>query len=221
MVASPSIKFNVAWFKLAEFVSRKEKERAFAIYRLLVHSLDDNALSAQLEGDLLLAFNDDKALYVYERAAQLYESSGRITQALFLYERIIALSAPTIDRLTKMLALYQQGHDEGKLARCAAILIRLFLENNQREQADGLLHNLVLSSYNNALLYEAYTLYLLQTTALLNEFDLICTYIQVTMDGFLTNHADKRMTLFLSKIAAINDRAYTYACNCITNEAAA
>jgi len=216
MVASPSIKFNVAWFKLAEFVSRKEKERAFAIYRLLVHSLEDQALSVQLEADLLLAFNDEKALCVYERAAQLYESSGRIIQALLLYERIITMSSPTIDRLTKMLTLYQQGTDEGKLARCAAVLVRLFLENNQREQADGLLQTLVLSPYNNALLHEAYTLYLLQTTALLNEFDVICEHIHITMNGFLSNHADKRMTLFLSKLAAINDRAHAYACTCIT-----
>ena len=41
--------YSVAWFKLAEFVTRKEKERAFGVYRLLSHSIADRAFAAQLE----------------------------------------------------------------------------------------------------------------------------------------------------------------------------
>ena len=54
----PSDKYNVAWFTLAECVSRGEKVRAMSLYRLLVHSIKDGAFACQLKGDLLLAFRD-------------------------------------------------------------------------------------------------------------------------------------------------------------------
>ena len=73
----PSDKYNIAWFKLAEFVSRGEKERALGLYRLLTHSFDDRALTYQLEGDLLLSFNDDSAQDRYRKAAEEYRQSER------------------------------------------------------------------------------------------------------------------------------------------------
>ena len=51
-------KTSLAWFKLAEFVTRGEKERALSIFRLLAHSIRHDALVVQLEGDILLAFDD-------------------------------------------------------------------------------------------------------------------------------------------------------------------
>src|SRR3990172_10433854 len=76
----PAEKYNIAWFKLAEFVARGEKERALGIYRLLIHSFDDKAFSYQLEGDLLSAFNDESARDKYLSAAQLYHKEGRIDE---------------------------------------------------------------------------------------------------------------------------------------------
>ena len=52
----PSDKYTIAWFKLAECVAKGEKEKAFGVYRLLMHSLEDQAYAYQLEGDLLDAF---------------------------------------------------------------------------------------------------------------------------------------------------------------------
>lgn len=107
MTQLPSDKFNVAWFKLAELVVRKEKERALYIYRLLVHSLQDEALTAQLEGDLLLSFNDEKAIDCYIRAATLYERSDRYIEAIAIYEQILSWRslAEYSDRLAN---LYQK-----------------------------------------------------------------------------------------------------------------
>ena len=73
MKQAVSNKYNIAWFKLADCVSRGEKERAFGVYRLLSHSLDDQALARQLEGDLLLAFQDDGAVDKYREAVNLYK----------------------------------------------------------------------------------------------------------------------------------------------------
>lgn len=92
MVQLLSRKSTVAWFKLAEFVERKEKERALAIYRLLVHSLNDPAYSAQLEGDLLAAFHDERATESYRRAALVYEKTDRFFSAALAHEQIALMS---------------------------------------------------------------------------------------------------------------------------------
>lgn len=91
----PSEKFTIAWFKLAEFVTRKEKERALGIYRLLIHSLPDQAFAAQVEGDLFLAFQDEKAIESYLKAAKMYQEFGNVLQASILYEKLIRLFLKT------------------------------------------------------------------------------------------------------------------------------
>lgn len=86
MVASEL--YNVAWFKLADFVARGEKERALTVHKLLMHSVIDEAISYQLEGDILLAFDDDAALDKYHVAANLYKKAGKIKQAASVYEHV-------------------------------------------------------------------------------------------------------------------------------------
>jgi tetratricopeptide (TPR) repeat protein len=80
--------YNVAWFKLADFISRGEKERALSIHRLLMHSVQDVAIAYQLEGDILLAFDDNTALDRYHVAANLYKKAGKIKQAISVYEHV-------------------------------------------------------------------------------------------------------------------------------------
>jgi len=92
MTQLSSEKYNIAWFKLAEFVIRKEKERALYMYRLLVHSLPDEAFAAQLEGDLLHSFNDPKAFDCYVRAAIMYQKKGKHIEAIALYENLMIIS---------------------------------------------------------------------------------------------------------------------------------
>jgi tetratricopeptide (TPR) repeat protein len=84
-------KYNVAWFKLAEFIARGEKERAMGLYKLLSHSFDDYALGFQLAGDILLAFNDKEGLEKYKQAAELYRTQGRLLEAVGLYEQLSLL----------------------------------------------------------------------------------------------------------------------------------
>jgi hypothetical protein len=84
-------KSSIAWFKLAEFTNRREKERALLFYRLLVHSINDEAVACQLEGDLYAAFNDQRALDCYRRAARMYTQTNKAEHAETLYELIKTL----------------------------------------------------------------------------------------------------------------------------------
>jgi len=67
-------KHTIAWFKIAECVSRGEKERALGVYRLLSHSFNDNAVARQLEADIYLSFEEyDAAIALYRIAMEMYQ----------------------------------------------------------------------------------------------------------------------------------------------------
>ncbi len=116
-------KKTIAWFTLAECVSRGERERAFGVYRLLSHSLDDRALALQLEGDLLCAFNmQPEALEKYEKAMRLYTQSGKFLEAAAICEHMRLLAPEIIDYDQQALALYSMLQFED---RAAEILVSL------------------------------------------------------------------------------------------------
>lgn len=75
-------KHTIAWFKIAECVSRGEKERALGVYRLLSHSFNDNALKCQLEADIYCSFGEtEQAILLYQQAMELYKKSHRSLEA--------------------------------------------------------------------------------------------------------------------------------------------
>lgn len=96
---------SISWFKLAEFVERGEKERALGIYKLLALSIHDTAFTYQLEGDILLAFDDQQAITKYLQAAQHYIQQNNILSAIGVLNHVVILAPnQTIawDLLTKL-----------------------------------------------------------------------------------------------------------------------
>ncbi len=102
----PNDKYTIAWFKLAECVAKGEKEKAFGVYRLLMHSLEDQAYAHQLEGDLLGAFSDERAPEKYAIAAQLYQNNSRYKEAAALYEDLILLVPHDSRYILKLIDVY-------------------------------------------------------------------------------------------------------------------
>jgi len=121
----PSEKYNIAWFKLAECVTRGEKERALGVYKLLSHSIDDSAFALQLEGDLLLAFEDEGAAEKYAQAAQMYKNKQRFVESAAVYEHLFLLQPQVEDHAAHLISLYHvlsftdkmDEHLEGALDR--------------------------------------------------------------------------------------------------------
>lgn len=109
-------KYTIAWFKLAECVSRGEKERAFGVYRLLSHSIENHAFACQLQGDLFFSFDDiEGAISKYVDAAHLYEADERFLEATAVYENLISL-APQCERYReRLIALYDRLHIPSKV----------------------------------------------------------------------------------------------------------
>jgi len=123
----PIDKYNIAWFKLAEYVSRGEKERALGVYRLLSHSFDDAAFALQLEGDILWSFNDRGAIDKYYEAAQLYKKDARVLQAAAVYEHLVTLHPDSIVCLLHLVDLYVILDAKSKVASNLAVLAELVL----------------------------------------------------------------------------------------------
>lgn len=80
----------VAWFKLAQFIERGERERALGMFRLLTHAVAQQAFTHQLEGDLLLAFaNFEQAREQYLKATRLYAQESDYNSAISVYEHML------------------------------------------------------------------------------------------------------------------------------------
>ncbi|MGZ6251383.1 MAG: hypothetical protein ACXWL2_05105 [Candidatus Chromulinivorax sp.] len=107
---------NIAWFKLADFVTRGEKERALHSYRLLMHSITDKAFALQLEADILLAFHDPFAVDKYCAAAQMYQQQGDLQKAIAVYEYVLLLKED-ITVLQALLDVYEQISDSKGLIK--------------------------------------------------------------------------------------------------------
>lgn len=128
----PSDKYTIAWFKLAECVSRGEKERALGIYRLLSHSLDDPALVRQLKGDIFLSFNDkQEAVTLYYQAAQLYKKDNRILEAAAIYEHLLTIQSEDKKYRTIIINLYNQLAIQSKVKEHVIILVTQLLHDEQ------------------------------------------------------------------------------------------
>lgn len=87
----PVEKSSVAWFRLAECLKRKERERAFMLYRLLIHSYEDQAFLKKLEGDMWIEFDIVRACECYCEAARLYTVQKEYYEAFLMYKQLIAL----------------------------------------------------------------------------------------------------------------------------------
>ena len=204
----PSDKYNVAWFKLAEFVARGERERALGLYKLLVHSFDDPALAYQLEGDLLLSFNDKPAAcQQYYNAANAYKQDARIVEAAAVYEHLIMLNPLLKENLLQILPLYEMIGLKSRLFAHLDRLCCLFVENNEFEQLEFLMveWDTKVDHYHAAHLYKHITLALIK-----KEIDgtIVRFHLKKALDHLLLNKNSPVLQTFLSTIEALHGYYY-------------
>jgi tetratricopeptide (TPR) repeat protein len=100
-------KHTIAWFKIAECVSRGEKERALGVYRLLSYSFNDNAVARQLEADIYLSFGErDSATVLYRQAMDLYQKAQRFLEAAAVCEHLMVLCPDDLTLCREAIRLY-------------------------------------------------------------------------------------------------------------------
>lgn len=96
---------SVAWFKLAELIMRREREKALSVYRLLSHSFENRAYALQLEGDILWYLDDKNCTEKYKEAALLYQKEKAWYDAIAVYEHLHTIVSSS-DHLTILLRYY-------------------------------------------------------------------------------------------------------------------
>ncbi len=99
---------SVAWYKLADLITRKEREKALNVYRLLSHSFQDRAYALQLEGDILWSLDDTNASEKYKQAAFLYKKEKRWVNAAAVGEHLLLLQPENFELLSILVDLYAQ-----------------------------------------------------------------------------------------------------------------
>ncbi|KKP35507.1 MAG: hypothetical protein UR26_C0004G0054 [candidate division TM6 bacterium GW2011_GWF2_32_72] len=213
----PSEKYNIAWFKLAEFVGRGEKERALGIYRLLAHSLDDNALTAQLQGDLLLSFEDSEAISWYERAAQLYKESGRLIESAAVYEHLCVLKCDEANYYIELIEIYKQKclldsayaimHNLFELWRCTECFEKCV---DLLADMESLSISADLAEYYQKLIFSW-----VQQPNFSKE--IVLSLAQKAIDGFTLSNNEKLLQRFLSTLETKNENFYKEVCFLIVN----
>jgi hypothetical protein len=209
-----SDKQMVAWWRLAECVSRGEKERALGIYRLLAHSIDDKALVAQLEADILFSFNDPQAAKKYLTAAELYKKDGRLTQAIALYESVLALAPSELTARGELVSLHLQHAASEQAAFHAQTAVEELMRQGDVAQALILVRDY-------AQLLKPETCGGLIVAAIENHAaaSLIELCIEKVLDSMMCADRDeKKLQLFIAKLKAVDGQYAAYAQNYITQE---
>jgi transcription elongation factor GreA-like protein len=151
----PNDKYTIAWFKLAECVAKGEKEKAFGVYRLLMHSFDDPAYAYQLEGDLLGAFQDQRAIEKYAHAAQLYIQNNRYKEAAMIYNDLITLAPDDKHFVIRLIDVYKKHKNNDFIITKLMKLADLLLEHNRPFHA--MLGANELTSFSNEMAASVYT----------------------------------------------------------------
>ncbi len=213
-------KHSVAWFKIAEFVSRGEKERALAVYRLLAHTLEDPAFVQQLEADILLAFHDDTAFEHYGKAAFLYIKTGKYSETAAIYEHLIMLEPSNQDQLKMLVELYNlvpitQAAQKFKtrMTETTQHYLRCRMEKNEFEKVSWMLQQfdgIEGSSHSLSTIHQELVTAWLKITN--PPTDPLRVHVRKTIDYYFGAKQQKPLQTFLMTLKMLHSMLYQDAC---------
>lgn len=201
--------YTIAWFKLADFVARGEKERALTVLKLLMHSVKDEAIPYQLEGDVLLAFDDDAALDRYHIAANLYKKSGKIRQAASIYEHVSLFKQD--ERILEALfdIYFLLKNDIGMLDTFSR-LAKVCLQNNKFNLISQLFYRYLLECHES--LQGLLGIRFVRALILYDETNKqIQTYLLQTIDILREQNNQEDLLIFLSVLEGLDKSLYIHA----------
>ncbi len=200
----PSERSSIAWFKLAEVIGRGERERAFSLFRLLIHSFDDQAFSKKLEADIWVSFDIQEAESHYKESAHLYKQDEKWMQALGIYELLVHYCPDSVHYYEQVIELCDALKFQDKKLLAQKDICKLFLEQGQIEKALDLfvlfekdLKEVDVFAFHQkiiiAALHHKYT-----KQVVLN------LYLKKALDGLFRASSESEIKEFLAKIRALS-----------------
>ena len=203
--------YTIAWFKIADFISRGEKERALHMYPLLMHSISEEAIAYQLEGDILLSFDDWQALKKYQQAVICYKKSGKIKQAIGIYDHAkIFLEEESV--IKDLIDLYALDNDIIKFNQSVLKLFRLYIKNDNQKILQVYIEKSKshLSMKFYSLLHMAHIKFLLSHNLIDNIHLKIEKTLEYSLEVVATdNDFEKDLYKFLSELKSTNSIDFT------------
>jgi hemerythrin superfamily protein len=199
-------KYNVAWFKLAEFVARGEKERALALYRLLTHSFDNVAFAAQLEGDLLLSFNDEEALVKYVNAANLFLAQEKVMQAAAIYEHLLTLRPDSLQYAFELYGLYAMMQHTKRMVELVEKIAPCVVKMQLFEKISELI-KIGKPIYTSHQLIEVYKIIIINAAKIQEYSDFYDHYLKQVLD-LLLHQTGMGLQLFLDTLRELDSSYY-------------
>jgi len=211
MKHAQSDKYTIAWFKIAECVSRGEKERALGVYRLLSHSFNDNAVARQLEADIYFSFNErGAAIPLYRQAMELYQKSKRFLEAAAVGEHLLVLQPNDIFLINDVVNCYKMLDLPDKLIHHFNAMMAMYVVRNEwdnvQKTIDWCAH--VTNPLHAYLLYKQL---IIAIHSIHEKSSLTIACIEKAIDILLTHDHEDHLQDFLLLLSTINEQLYDYA----------
>lgn len=208
-------KYTIAWFKLAEFIARGEKERALGVYRLLSHSFEDRAFAQQLAGDIFISFGDTAlAIERYCQAAQLYMQQDKKVQAAAIYEHLIVLDTSTLYYYKNLIMLYADMHIYAKVCTYMGHYMQKAAHDHAWQEIQLVIDRLLADKHQDNLYscYEAIT-----ASIWLHRKGTDRAKVDALIATVVSKIQDHQLSALMSYIQTIDDGLYAYACTILRN----
>jgi len=194
---------NIAWFKLAEFVTRGEKERALGLFRLLTHSFEDRAFIKKLEAEILASFSDEQAFAEYLQAAHLYRANGQLIEAVSIFETLTLFQPERSEHYEKVIAIFHELNNQEKVLSYQKQLCSLFVHQDRPDRAFAVFEKMNgLNDVERLSLQQGLVL-----SAVKNRYPqqaLITNHLHRTLDGLLRFAGETELNKFLASLQVLN-----------------
>ena len=204
-------KHTIAWFKIAECVSRGEKERALGVYRLLSHSFNDDAVARQLEADIHFFCNEqERAIFLYRQAIELYKKSQRFMEAAAIAEHLILLLPCDMMLRYEIIACYNVLGFMNKMHTHFRFLFELYARDNKWQEIENFIHknDMNFDPIVRGLLYKQVIVVAHNNPG---HADVAMVCIEKAIEGLYVEGHEQVLQEFLAALCAIDEELYHYA----------
>jgi tetratricopeptide (TPR) repeat protein len=204
-------KYTIAWFKIADYVSRGEKERALGVYRLLSHSFNDDAVARQLEGDIYFSCNEiERAIFFYRQAIELYQKSKRFIEAAAICEHLIIVLPQDILLRREVILCYNNIKLASKIHKHAQYFIESYVRENKWKDIEFFVHEYdkIFDPLIRAIVYQQIIIAIYNNNGS-SDLAILCT--EKVLKDLLSEEFEYSLQEFLTIIRGLDERLYQHA----------
>ena len=204
-------KHTIAWFKIAECVSRGEKERALGVYRLLSHSFNDSAIARQLEADIYCSFGQvEQAIALYLQTMELYHKSHRFLEAAAVCEHLITMRPDDLLLCREIIPLYISLAIVPKIRTYVNVVVELIAQKQQWYDIKSIIAECVRIADSNgrALVYADIIIAAHKAGC---PWDVLASNLEQILDDAILADNEKCLQAMLLSLQAHSDTLYDHA----------